>query len=49
MPELGKYVWTVLSAYGLSTLLLLVLVGWSYLRWRSVKSDLHAAECAKDV
>ena len=49
MPELGKYVGTVLSSYGLSTLLLLVLVGWSYLRWRSVKSDLYAAECAKDV
>ena len=49
MPELGKYAWTVLSAYGLSTLLLLLLVGWSYLRWRNVKSDLDAQENPKDV
>ncbi|MDG2405192.1 MAG: heme exporter protein CcmD [Paracoccaceae bacterium] len=49
MPELGKYAWTVLSAYGLSILLLILLVFWSYLCWRSVKSDLDAQESPKDV
>ncbi len=44
LPELGKYAITVLSAYGLSLVILLGLVAVSYRRWRSVKSELAVQE-----
>ena len=49
MPELGKYAFAVLSAYGLSLICLLVLVAWSYLRWRAVKAALARQENSQDV
>jgi heme exporter protein D len=49
MPELGKYAVPVLSAYGLSLLLLVGLVAWSYLRWRGVKAELRRQESCQDV
>ena len=44
MPELGKYTDTVLSAYGVSILLILGLVAVSLLRARKVKNQLQEVE-----
>ena len=43
--ELGKYAWSVLSAYGISLLLLILLVG--YFLWQSARSKVELEE-AKD-
>ena len=44
MPELGKYAGAVLSAYGVSLGLILVLVVASVLRSRRVKAELDEVE-----
>lgn len=44
MPELGKYAVTVLSSYGVSLLLLLLLVLASIRRSRKVRADLERIE-----
>ncbi|MDH3263772.1 MAG: heme exporter protein CcmD [Paracoccaceae bacterium] len=44
MPDLGKYAAEVLSAYGVSVLLIAVLVGWSFLRAARVRRALEDAE-----
>ncbi len=44
MPDLGKYTDTVLSAYGLTLLLLVVLVVASLWRARRVKAQLAEVE-----
>ena len=48
MPELGKYAGAVLSAYGISLLLLLGLVGFSVWQARRVKGRLERAEQGRD-
>ncbi|KRS15842.1 hemagglutination activity protein [Roseovarius indicus] len=44
MPDLGKYAETVLSAYAVSIVLLVVLVALSLRRSRKVKDQLEAVE-----
>lgn len=44
MPDLGKYADTVLSAYGASIVLLLVLVWLSLRRGRKVRAELAEIE-----
>ena len=44
MPDLGKYADTVLSAYGVSLLLLLVLVWLSLRRGRKVRAEMAEIE-----
>ncbi len=44
MPELGKYAFEVLSAYGVSLLLLAALLGLSIARDRRARADLRHAE-----
>ncbi len=44
IPELGKYAGAVLSSYGLSIGLLLLLVGVSMMRSRRVKAELAEVE-----
>jgi heme exporter protein D len=44
MPDLGKYADTVLSAYGVSILLLVALVALSLRRGRKVRAAMEAAE-----
>ncbi|WP_417207938.1 heme exporter protein CcmD [Antarctobacter sp.] len=44
MPELGKYAVTVLASYGVSLLLLLLLVAASVRRSRKVRADLERIE-----
>lgn len=44
MPELGKYAATVLSAYGVSIVLLLLLVGASLWRAKHVREQLEQVE-----
>ena len=44
MPDLGKYAETVLSAYAVSIVLLVVLVALSLRRSRKVKDRLEAVE-----
>jgi heme exporter protein D len=44
MPELGKYAATVLSAYGASILLIVVLVGASIYRANKIKKRLQGIE-----
>ncbi|WP_339638959.1 heme exporter protein CcmD [uncultured Sulfitobacter sp.] len=44
MPELGKYAAEVLSAYGVSLLLLAALVGLTLLRGRAVRRALEETE-----
>jgi len=44
MPDLGKYETTVLSAYGVTILLLVALVGLSLWRARKVRRALAAQE-----
>ena len=48
MPELGKYAGAVLTAYGVSLLLLLALVGVSLWQARLVKARLDRAEQGRD-
>ena len=48
IPELGKYAGAVLSAYGLSLLLLAGLVGFSMWQARRVKARLDRAEQGRD-
>jgi heme exporter protein D len=47
MPDLGAYAAAVLSAYGISILLIAGLVGWSFLRAARVRRDLDAAEARR--
>ncbi len=47
MPDLGKYSDTVLSAYGVSILLIILLVGVSLLRARKVRAELEAVEARR--
>ncbi|WP_425052748.1 heme exporter protein CcmD [Psychromarinibacter sp. S121] len=47
MPELGKYAGTVLSAYGISLLLLAGVVVLSVVQWRRMKQRLAAAEARR--
>ena len=44
MPELGKYAGAVLSSYAVSLALLALLVAFSLLRARKVKSELDEIE-----
>ena len=44
IPELGKYAGTVLSAYAISILLLVALVGVSLMRAKRVKIQLQEIE-----
>ena len=44
MPDLGKYTGVVLSAYGISLLLMAGLVAFSFWRARAVKAQLDRAE-----
>ena len=46
--ELGKYAVEVLSAYGVSLLLLLGLTGWSWRRYHRVKTDMERVERGRD-
>lgn len=48
MPDLGKYAGAVLSAYGISLLLLAGLIGVSLWRARRVKAQLDRAEQGRD-
>jgi heme exporter protein D len=48
IPDLGKYAAAVLSAYGISLLLLLGLVGISLWQARRVKALLDRAEQGRD-
>lgn len=44
IPDLGKYAVSVLSAYGVSLTLLVVLVLASWRRGRKLRDELHAVE-----
>jgi heme exporter protein D len=44
MPELGKYAVEVLSAYGLSLVLLLGITGLSWRRFRRVRAEMERVE-----
>lgn len=44
MPDLGKYAETVLSAYAVSLVLLVLLVWFSVRRGRRMKAELDAVE-----
>lgn len=44
IPDLGKYAETVLSAYGISILLLIALVGVSLWRGRKVRAEMEKVE-----
>ncbi len=44
MPDLGKYAETVLSAYAISLLLLVLLVWLSFRRSRRIKAELETIE-----
>lgn len=44
MPELGKYAETVLSAYAVSIVLLIALIGLSLLRAKKVNNQLQDIE-----
>nr|WP_210527681.1 heme exporter protein CcmD [Rubellimicrobium arenae] len=48
MPELGKYAVTVLSAYGVTLVLLLGLTGLSWRRWRRLKAEMDRIERGRD-
>lgn len=48
MPELGKYASTVLSAYGVSIVLLIALVWWSLLTARRARADLDKVETRRN-
>lgn len=44
MPDLGKYATEVLSAYGVSIVILVVIVWQSFARARKVKAELERVE-----
>jgi heme exporter protein D len=44
MPDLGKYATEVLSAYGVSIVILVVIVWQSFTRARKVKAELDRVE-----
>lgn len=44
MPDLGKYATEVLSAYGVSIVILVVIVWQSFARARKVKAELDRVE-----
>lgn len=48
MPELGKYAVAVLSAYGISLILLAAIIGMSVVRYRRVKAALERVERGRD-
>ncbi len=47
MPDLGKYAADVLSAYGVTIVLLVALVVWSWVRARRVRAELRALEARR--
>ncbi|MDJ0827371.1 MAG: heme exporter protein CcmD [Rhodobacter sp.] len=47
IPDLGKYAGTVLSAYGVSLLLLAAIIALSLWKSRAVKRKLDAAEARR--
>jgi heme exporter protein D len=49
MPDLGKYAFTVLAAYGVSLGLLAGIVGLSLAQARRMKRRLKAAEARRDA
>ena len=48
MLDLGKYTAEVLSAYGVSLVLLAGVTGWSWRRYRRVKSEMDRIDRARD-
>ncbi|MEP2530966.1 heme exporter protein CcmD [Shimia sp.] len=48
MPELGKYAVTVLSAYGISIVLLIILVWWSLTASRKARLELEKVEARRN-
>ncbi len=46
--ELGKYAAEVLSAYGVSLVLIVGLSGWSWVRYRRVKTETDRVERGRD-
>jgi heme exporter protein D len=46
--DLGKYAVEVLSAYGVSLFLLAGLTGWSWTRYRRIKSEMDRIDRARD-
>jgi heme exporter protein D len=46
--ELGKYTAEVLSAYGVSLVLLFGLSGWSWRRYRRVKAEMDRIDRGRD-
>jgi heme exporter protein D len=49
MPDLGKYAEAVLSAYGVSLALILVLVVATVIRGRRVRAEMEAVEAKRSV
>ena len=47
IPELGKYMGAVLSSYGISLLLIAILVAMSLARSRKVKAQLEEVEARR--
>lgn len=48
IPDLGKYAAEVLSAYGVSLLLLLGITGLSWRRFRRVRAEMEQAQRGRD-
>ncbi len=48
MPELGKYASTVLSAYGVSLVLLIGLVWWSIRAAKKARAELEKVEARRN-
>ena len=48
MIDLGKYTAEVLSAYGVSLVLLAGLTGWSWTRYRRIKSEMDRIDRGRD-
>lgn len=48
MPDLGKYAVEVLSAYAVSLLLLVLIAGWSWRRWRRIRDKMDHIDRAEN-
>ncbi|TNC52837.1 heme exporter protein CcmD [Rubellimicrobium rubrum] len=48
IPDLGKYAIEVLSAYGVTILLLGGITGLSWQRWRRLKAEVERVERGRD-
>jgi heme exporter protein D len=46
--DLGKYAAEVLSAYGVSLVLLVGLTGWSWSRYRRIKAEMDRVDRGRD-